>query len=109
MISFLSERFRRLRESRASEDGFTLIEVMIATGIILVGLVSLMYTTLVGLADIATARSRQSATSIVNQTIEQMRALSQPTLAAGMNGTFSMPTRCWNSKGIGGLQTRSRP
>jgi hypothetical protein len=28
-------------------------------------------------------------------------------MAAGAKGLSSMPTRCWNSSGIGGFQTRS--
>jgi prepilin-type N-terminal cleavage/methylation domain-containing protein len=72
---------RRLRQ----EDGFTLIELMVASGIILVALMLLAFTATVVFSDIAMARQRQGATGLANQTMEQVRALPFDTLQAGLS------------------------
>jgi prepilin-type N-terminal cleavage/methylation domain-containing protein len=72
---------RRLRQ----QDGFTLIELMVASGIILVALMVLAYTATVVYADAAMARQRQGATGLANRTMEQVRALPFDTLAAGLS------------------------
>ena len=72
---------RRLRR----EDGITLVELMVASGIILVALMVLAYTATVVYADAAMARQRQGATGLANRTMEQVRALPFDTLAAGLS------------------------
>jgi prepilin-type N-terminal cleavage/methylation domain-containing protein len=72
---------RRLRQ----EDGFTLVELMVASGIILVALMLLAYTATVVYADVAMARQRQGATGLANRTMEQVRALPFDTLQAGLS------------------------
>src|SRR5881296_2736540 len=74
---------RRLR----GEGGFTLIEMMLAAGIIFVTLTALAYVALIGFSDIALARERQSANGLANQTMEQMRALPFNTLKNGLSNT----------------------
>jgi prepilin-type N-terminal cleavage/methylation domain-containing protein len=72
---------RRLRQ----EDGFTLVELMVASGIILVALVLLAYSATVVYSDVAMARQRQGATGLANRTMEQVRALPFDTLQAGLS------------------------
>jgi prepilin-type N-terminal cleavage/methylation domain-containing protein len=75
---------RRLRGRLRSEEGFTLIELMVAIGVILVALVAMAYTSTIGFSDIALARQRQSATGLANQTLEQIRALPFDVLKKGL-------------------------
>jgi prepilin-type N-terminal cleavage/methylation domain-containing protein len=65
----------RARPSLGPENGFTLIEVMVAMGIMLVALLALAYTATIGFSDIALARQRQGANGLADQAIEQLRAL----------------------------------
>jgi prepilin-type N-terminal cleavage/methylation domain-containing protein len=74
----------RLRLRLASEGGFTLIELMVAIGIILVALLAMAYVATIGFSDIALARQRQSANGLANEAIEQVRALPFDTLKAGL-------------------------
>jgi prepilin-type N-terminal cleavage/methylation domain-containing protein len=74
-----------LRRRSAGEQGFGLIELMVAISIILVALLAISYTALIGFTDIAFARQRQSATGLANQAIEQASALPLDTLARGLS------------------------
>jgi prepilin-type N-terminal cleavage/methylation domain-containing protein len=74
----------KLRLRLASEGGFTLIELMVAIGIILVALLAMAYVATIGFSDIALARQRQSANGLANQAVEQVRALPFDTLKAGL-------------------------
>ena len=60
---------------------------MVASGIILLALVSLLSITVIGLVDISMARQRQGASTLANQVLEQLRSFPSATLAAGMNST----------------------
>ena len=73
-----------MRSRVASDGGFTLIEVMAATGIILMALLALGYTATVGFSDVALARQRQGANSLANQAMEQVRALPFETVRRGL-------------------------
>jgi prepilin-type N-terminal cleavage/methylation domain-containing protein len=73
------------RHSLRQEDGFTLVELMVASGIILVALVLLAYSATVVYSDVAMARQRQGATGLANRTMEQVRALPFDTLKAGLS------------------------
>ncbi|MGH9150744.1 MAG: type IV pilus modification PilV family protein [Acidimicrobiales bacterium] len=75
----------RLRRRRAGEDGFTLIEVSIASGVMLVALSAMAQTSLVGLVDVAYGRQRQAATALANQSLENLRALPFDTVRAGLD------------------------
>jgi prepilin-type N-terminal cleavage/methylation domain-containing protein len=87
---------RRLRARiRDEESGFTLIEVMVAIGVILVSLISLAYTANLAFSDAAFARQRQSANGIASQAIEQIRALPFDTVKKGLSsndGTVTADT-----------------
>jgi prepilin-type N-terminal cleavage/methylation domain-containing protein len=74
----------KLRVRLSSEGGFTLIELMIAIGVILVALLAMAYTATIGFSDIALARQRQSANGLANESIEQVRALPFDTLKQGL-------------------------
>ena len=69
----------RIRESiaplLAREEGFTLIELMLALGVILVAVLMLTYTVSTSLTNIAYSRQRDGANALANQTMEQLRAL----------------------------------
>ncbi|MEX2458753.1 MAG: prepilin-type N-terminal cleavage/methylation domain-containing protein, partial [Actinomycetota bacterium] len=75
------------RRLRSEERGFTLVELMVAQGIILVSLLSLAYTATVGFTDIALARQRQGATGLANRLVEQVRALPFDVLKSGLSNS----------------------
>jgi Tfp pilus assembly protein PilV len=77
----------RARFALASEAGFTLIEVMVAAGILLTSLLALAYTTTVSLSYTAFSRQRQGANGLANQTMEQVRALPFTRLESGLDNT----------------------
>jgi type II secretory pathway pseudopilin PulG len=73
--------------ARAPEDGFTLIELVVATGVMLAAVVAMLSTTLAGFQGIAVARRRQSANALANQAIEEIRALPFDTVTHGLGNT----------------------
>ncbi|MCA1727144.1 MAG: hypothetical protein LC722_05695 [Actinobacteria bacterium] len=75
------------RRLRTEERGFTLVEMMVAQGVILVSLLSLAYTTTIGFKDIALARERDSANGILNRVMEEVRALPLETVQKGLSTT----------------------
>src|SRR5213594_5235335 len=78
--------FARIHDLHAdAEDGFTLVEAMMASGILLTALVGLAYTTIISLSYLATSRDHQSANGLANQTMEQVRALPFATLEGGLD------------------------
>ncbi|HVM53148.1 MAG TPA: type II secretion system protein [Acidimicrobiales bacterium] len=76
---------KRLERQLADEGGFTLIELVIAVGVMAMVLASLAYAGTVAFADAALARNRQVASNLANQAIEQARALPFDTLALGLS------------------------
>ena len=83
-------RTRRIRAG--GDDGFTLIEVMVAMLVLIVAVFSLTYILVNSLADTAYARQRAYATNLANQTIEEVRSipwssLTAPHLSTGMVAT----------------------
>lgn len=82
---------RRLGKPR-SEAGFTLVEMLVAQGVILASLVTIAYTTTVGFSDIALARQRQGANGLANQLMEQVRALPFDVVKRGLsNSDLAVP------------------
>ena len=77
---------RRLREEER-EEGFSLIETVIAITVIFGALLMLLSTALVGLAGASLGRQRQSANAIANQILEQVRALPYETVGQGLDDT----------------------
>ncbi|HYE76870.1 MAG TPA: hypothetical protein VEI97_02695, partial [bacterium] len=78
---------RRWWARRSQQDGFTIMETVVAVIIVFGGLLALMSTATVGLVDAALARQRQTATGIANQVLEQVRALPYETVAQGLEDT----------------------
>jgi Tfp pilus assembly protein PilV len=70
-----------------SEEGFTVIETVVALGVILAALVSLAFTATIGFSHIAAGRHRQTATGLANQAMEQVRALPFDTLKKGLKNS----------------------
>jgi hypothetical protein len=77
----------RLVAGRNGDDGFTVIELMVATTVLMVAVVSMLYTTYAGFRGIATARLRQTATGLANRSMEQIRALPFDTVKRGLDNT----------------------
>src|SRR2546430_7766984 len=85
MAGLTSGFLRWIRVRLAPEGGFTLVELMVALGVILLALLAMAYTATIGFSDIALARQRQGATGLANQTIEQIRALPFDVLKKGLS------------------------
>jgi Tfp pilus assembly protein PilV len=83
----MQKRMGKLGFSRAlrREEGFTIIETMVALGVILASVVALSYVTLSGFNSIGYARQRQAASGLANQAMEQIRGLPFDTLKKGLN------------------------
>jgi prepilin-type N-terminal cleavage/methylation domain-containing protein len=86
-MSRLSAAIHASRRRVRREEGFTLIELMIALGVILVALIAMAYTVTSSLSNVAYARQRDAANSLADQTIEQMRALPFATIQSGLDNT----------------------
>jgi hypothetical protein len=80
----MRERLARLSND---ESGFTLIEIMVASGVILLSLTLLASVLTTGLKASGIARQRQSATGLAGKTLEQIRALPYQTVQRGLDTT----------------------
>lgn len=67
-----------------SEEGFSLIELVMASLVLFIVLGSLSYVLINSLVDTAYASQRNTATNLANQTVEEVRALPFSTLEGGM-------------------------
>ena len=76
---------RRMARQLPREGGFTLVELVLACGIMAFVLASLAYTGTMAFADAALSRNRQTATGLANQALEQVRALPWNTLTLGLS------------------------
>jgi type II secretory pathway pseudopilin PulG len=109
-MSRLSGIIGRVRFRLHAEGGFTLIEVMMAVGVMAVTLLAMAYTSTIAFSDIGFARQRQGATGLANQAIEQARALPFDTLKKGLSSNDSTIasdpniTACGINKCFGGEQ-----
>src|SRR5213594_753985 len=83
----MQKRMGKLAFSRAlrREEGFTIIETMVALGVILASVVALAYVTTAGFNSIGYSRQRQAASGLANQAMEQVRGLPFDTLKKGLN------------------------
>jgi type II secretory pathway pseudopilin PulG len=85
-VDWLQRGVRSLRQRDPSrEEGFTLVEVVIATTILFIVMMGVAYLGTVAFADVAQARLRQTGTALANQAVEQVRALPYDTVAAGLS------------------------
>jgi type II secretory pathway pseudopilin PulG len=76
---------RRLRRRGPAEGGFTLFELVLASGVIALVMSSLAYMGTVAFKDAALARNRQVATGLASEALEQVRALPYDTVALGLS------------------------
>jgi type IV pilus assembly protein PilV len=72
---------RALRDHGRGEHGFTLIEVMVAAMVLVVGLLAMLGMLIVANKTTQTNRVRQEATNVAREVIENVRALSYTQLA----------------------------
>jgi type II secretory pathway pseudopilin PulG len=79
-IGFLA----RCRARAQDEHGFSLVETMVAIGVIFGSLLVLGYTATIGFGYESLARQRQSATGVANQVMEQSRGLAYSKIQTGM-------------------------
>lgn len=77
----------RLRARQGGERGFTIVETMIAIGVIFVSLSAVAYTVTAGLRYIAHSRARIQATGLANEIIEEIRAHPYATIRRGMEAS----------------------
>ena len=78
----------RLAGRRGDDEGFTLIELVVAMLVISLVLLGLMAAQTSALVTGAQARQRTQAAAVANQTMEQLRALPWLTLSKGMHTNF---------------------
>lgn len=69
------------------DDGFSIIEIVVAVGVIFVAMVAMAHAATIALVDVGHARQRQSATGLANRVIEQVRALPADTVRLGLSAT----------------------
>lgn len=81
-------RFTRVLAGRSqrSDAGFTLVELMVASGVMATALAMLAAVVTAGLTTTAYARERQSGSQLANQTLEQIRSLPFATVQSGLQG-----------------------
>ncbi len=70
-----------------SDDGFSIIEIVVAAGVLFVALVVMAHSAVVALVDVGHSRQRQSATGLANQALEQLRALPSVVVRQGLATT----------------------
>jgi len=75
----------RLRARSVSEEGFTIVEMMVAMMVISIVMTSLMYVMATSLKQVSFAKQREVANSLVDKTMEQARALTYQTIQLGLD------------------------
>jgi Tfp pilus assembly protein PilV len=86
--TFVARLARRVRgRIRSDDDGFGLVEVVVASGVILTSLTMMAGVLTSGLTSTAVSKERQAATGLANQTLEKVRALPFETLRRGLDAT----------------------
>lgn len=80
----LNRLIDRLRSRAGREEGFTLVEVMVAVAILFSALVALARTATVAFTDIAASRQRQTANQLANQLLEEVRAIPYESVKRGL-------------------------
>src|SRR5205807_361579 len=83
LFTLIRDVRRRTRDDR----GFTLIEVMVALGLVFAALVTLAAVVTRSMTYVGFARQRDTANSLADQTMEQLRALPFVTVQAGLDNT----------------------
>ncbi|WNM25773.1 type IV pilus modification PilV family protein [Demequina capsici] len=86
MLQALTARRRELSER---DEGFSLIELIVAMVIIAIILVFLIGAQLSAMRTVSDARKREQATAFANEAMEQMRAIPWAVLAGGLDTNFN--------------------
>ena len=81
-VSRLLDRARR--RLHREQAGLTLIETLVALGVMLIALLALAHTVSVGFTDIGLSRQRLGANQIANKILEQVRGLSLSRVGQGL-------------------------
>ena len=95
-VTIPSSRFstrHRLERGRSPRrpGGFSLVELLVATTMIMIAMSSMMLVYTRAIAETAGAKQRQVADGLMTKTMEQVRALPYATVANGLNNTNSAP------------------
>jgi type II secretory pathway pseudopilin PulG len=75
---------RALSRTAREEGGFSLIEVVVAMGILFVALLALARTATVAFTDIGASRQRQTGNQLANQILEEIRGLPYEAVQKGL-------------------------
>lgn len=73
-------------KARSDDDGFTLIEIILAMFIVVALMTTVLGLTVSALGTLAQARQRQSGSALATESLESMRALPYATVVAGAPG-----------------------
>ena len=76
-----------LRRRSAREEGFSLIEVTMAIGVLFIALLALARTATVAFSDVSFGRQRQVGNQLANELLEEVRALPYDTIKKGLSST----------------------
>jgi prepilin-type N-terminal cleavage/methylation domain-containing protein len=100
--------FRHRGALLRQEGGFTLIELMVAIGVILVALLITAVTAFQPFSNISLARQRQGANGVAEQAMEELRALPSSYIANGLStadptisGDSNIQSSCPSQMGTG--------
>src|SRR5919109_1135236 len=74
-----------LSRGRREEEGFSLVELMVALGVLLIALLALARTATVAFTDVAAARQRQTGAQLANRLLEEIRGLPYTTVKSGLS------------------------
>jgi hypothetical protein len=77
-------RIATLARRGNDESGLSMIELMVAIGILLVALVALARTATVAFSDVAASRQRQAGSQLANRLLEEVRALPYESVQKGL-------------------------
>src|SRR5213593_3698393 len=96
--------FGRALTGLRGEDGFGLVEAMVALGVMLATALLMAYTATAAMTPTALARERLAATGLADEVMEQVRALPFDTLKRGLDNSDLAPTTDSNIvKNCGGV------
>ena len=80
----------RFSRGRAPDDGFTLVEIILAMFLTVVVMTALLSVLVSSLKTVAQARERQTATALATQSLEQLRALPYDSITGSDATTYPM-------------------
>ena len=88
----ISDRVRRVLDRRGEESGFAFLEVVVASVILLVSMLAVGSQLGTQFLSISTSADQQAAGGLLNQAMEEVRALPYTFVADGLNPTDSTVT-----------------